>query len=72
MSYRRSSQWPRHDDKSYNESLCSHNMVTGVTEGIRNGHEVTGGQEEIRYRPQMVTENQKEIPYCSSGISSGK
>ena len=34
-------------------------MVTGATEEIRNGHD-------------MVTAVQEEIPYCSSGISSGK
>ena len=33
---------------------------------------VTVIQEEIRYRPQMVTKNQEEIPYCSHGTSSGK
>ena len=36
-----------------------HAMVTGVTEEVRNGRE-------------MVTAVQEEIPYCSSGISSGK
>ena len=36
-----------------------HNMVTGVTEEVRNGRD-------------MVTAVQEEIPYCSSGISSGK
>ena len=34
-------------------------MVTGVTEEVRNGRD-------------MVTAVQEEIPYCSSGISSGK
>ena len=34
-------------------------MLTGATEEIRNGHD-------------LVTAVQKEIPYCSSGISSGK
>ena len=36
-----------------------HDMVTGVTEEVRNGRD-------------MVTAVQEEIPYCSSGISSGK
>ena len=62
-------------------------MVTGATGEIRHCRDmVTGIQGEIRYRPDMVTaateENrnghdmvtavQEEIPYCSSGISSGK
>ena len=36
-----------------------HNMVTGVTQEVRNAHDI-------------VTAVQEEIPYCSSGISSGK
>ena len=36
-----------------------HDMVTGITEEVRNGRD-------------MVTTVQEEIPYCSSGISSGK
>ena len=36
-----------------------HDMVTGVTKEVRNGRD-------------MVTAVQEEIPYCSSGISSGK
>ena len=36
-----------------------HDIVTGVTEEIRNGRDV-------------VTAVQEEIPYCSSGISPGK
>ena len=36
-----------------------HDMVTGVTKEVRNDHDV-------------VTAVQEEIPYCSSGISSGK
>ena len=36
-----------------------HDILTGVTEEIRNGHD-------------MVRAVQEEIPYCSSGISSGK
>ena len=62
-------------------------MVTGATGEIRHCRDmVTGVQGEIRYRPDMATaateENrnghdlvtavQEEIPYCSSGISSGK
>ena len=33
---------------------------------------VTGGPEEILQYPQMTTETQKEIPYCSPSTSSGK
>ena len=62
-------------------------MVKGVTGEIRHYRDiVTGVQGEIRYRPDMVTGGseemrneldkvtavQEEIPYCSSGISSGK
>ena len=62
-------------------------MVTGVTGEVRHCRDmVTRIQGEIRYRPDMVTaateENrnghdmvtavQEEIPYCSSGTSSGK
>ena len=36
-----------------------HDMVTGVTEEVRNGRD-------------MVTAVRGDIPYCSSGISSGK
>ena len=36
-----------------------HDILTGVTEGNRNGHD-------------MVTAVREQIPYCSSGISSGK
>ena len=36
-----------------------YDMVTGVTEEVRNGRD-------------MVTAVQEEIPYCSTGISSGK
>ena len=36
-----------------------HDILTGVTEGVRNSRD-------------MVTAVQEEIPYCSSGISSGK
>ena len=62
-------------------------MVTGATGEISHCRDmVTGIQGEIRYRPDMVTAAteesrnghdmvtavQEEIPYCSSGISSGK
>ena len=62
-------------------------MVTGVQEEIRHCRDmVTGIQGEIRYRPDMVrggseemrngldivTAVQEEVPYCSSGIYSGK
>ena len=62
-------------------------MVTGVTGEIRQCRDMlTGIQGEIRYRPDMVTGDseevhndrdmvtavQEEIPYCSSGIFSGK
>ena len=64
-----------------------HDMVTGVTGEIRHCRDmVTGVQGEIRYRSGMVTEAteenrnghdmvtaiQEKIPYCYSGISSGK
>ena len=62
-------------------------MVTRVQREIRYRPDmVTGAQGEIRYRPDMVTGGSEEmrngldivtavqegIPYCSSGISSGK
>ena len=62
-------------------------MVTGARGEILHCRDmVTGIQGEIRYRPDMVTAAteknrnghdmvtavQEEIPYCSSGISSGK
>ena len=48
-------------------------MLTGAAEEIRSGHDmVTGGTEEIRNGHDMVTAVQEQIPYCSSGISSGK
>ena len=44
-------------------------MVTGATER----HDIlTGVTEEVRNGRDMVTAVQEEIPYCSSGISSGK
>ena len=64
-----------------------HDMVTGVTEEVRNGHYmVTGGPEEFRFRPHMVTgvqeeireyshmttETEEKIPYCSPSTSSRK
>ena len=33
---------------------------------------LTGGPEEIRYNPHMMTATQEEIPYCSPTLSSGK
>ena len=62
---------------------AGHYMVTGATREIRQGHYmvtgaterhgmVTRGSEEIRNGYDMVTAVQGEIPYCSSGISSGK
>ena len=48
-------------------------MVTGVTEEIRHCRDmVTGGSEWMRNGLDIVTAVQEEIPYCSSGISSGK
>ena len=48
-------------------------MVTGVQEEIRSRpHIVTGGSEKMRTGLDMVTAVQEEIPYCSSGNSSGK
>ena len=51
-------------------------MVTGFT-GVQGEvryrpHMVTGATEEICNGHDMVTAVQEEIPYCSSGISSGK
>ena len=47
--------------------------ATGVQREIRYRPDmVTDGSEEIRNGPNMVTAVQEEIPYCSSGISSGK
>ena len=62
---------------------AGHYMVRGATREIRQGHYmvtgaterhdiVTGGSEEIRNGHDMVTAVQEEIPYYSSGISSGK
>ena len=48
-------------------------MVTGVHEEIRNRHHMaTGFHEGNRYRPHSVIGFRNEIPYCSSGTSSGK
>ena len=48
-------------------------MVTGVIEETHKGpYMMTGVTEKIRQYPHMTTETQEEIPYCSSGISSGK
>ena len=48
-------------------------MVTGATEEIRHCRDmVTGATEENRNGHDMVTAVQEEIPYCSSGSSSGK
>ena len=47
--------------------------ATGVQGEIRyRPYMVTGGSREMRNGLDMVTANQEEIPYCSSGISSGK
>ena len=48
-------------------------MVTGVTGEISHcGDMVTGDSEEVHNDRNMVTAVQEKIPYCSSGISSGK
>ena len=48
-------------------------MVTGATGEIRQCRDmVTEDSEEIRNGHDMVTAVQEVIPYCSSGISSGK
>ena len=48
-------------------------MVTGVRGEIRYRPDmVTGGSEEMRNGLDMATAVQEEIPYCSSGLSSGK
>ena len=69
------------------EILQCRDMVTGVTGKICHCRDMlTGIQGEIHYRPDMVrgaseemrngldmvTAVQEDIPYCSSGISSGK
>ena len=51
-------------------------MVTGAT-GVQGEiryrpYRVTGGSREMRNGLDIVTAVQEEIPYCSSGISSGK
>ena len=55
------------------EDCCD--MVTGATrvsEEVRKcPHMVTGGSEEMRNGLDMVTAVQGDIPYCSSGSSSG-
>ena len=54
----------------------AHDMMTGVIEQTTKGpHLVTGATRETRYDPHMVTGAtavQEEVPYCSSGIPSGK
>ena len=41
--------------------------------GPEVGHDMgTGVQQEIRYRPHVVTEIPEDIPHCSLGTSSGK
>ena len=54
----------------------AHDTMTGVIEQTTKGpHMVTGATGETRHDPHMVTEAtavQEEIPYCSSGIPSGK
>ena len=48
-------------------------MVTGIQGEIRYGPDmVTGDSEEVHNDRDMVTAVQEQIPYCSSGISSGK
>ena len=48
-------------------------MVTGIQREIRYRPDmVTAATEELRNRHDMVTAVQEGIPYCSSGISSGK
>ena len=51
---------------------CPH-MVTGATGEFCHCRDmVTGASEEMRNGLDMVTAVQEDIPYCSSGISSGK
>ena len=55
------------------EILHCRDMVTRVQGDIRYGHDLTiGSTGELRNGHEMVTVVQKEIPYCSSGVSSGK
>ena len=35
-------------------------------------HMLTGGPEEVRQNPHMMTATEEEIPYCSPNTSSGK
>ena len=53
-------------------SKCTH-IVTGATGEFCHCRDmVTGGSEEMRNGLDMVTAVQGDIPYCSSGFSSGK
>ena len=50
-----------------------HDILTGATGEIRHCRDmVTAATEENRNGHDMMTAVQEEIPYCSSGISSGK
>ena len=58
---------------------CSEMICSSHQSGHLNGsdveeylHIMTGGPEEIRNRPHMVTGYQEDIPYCSPWTSSGK
>ena len=55
------------------ENRHCRDTVTGVQAEIRYRADiVTGGSEDLRKGLDIVTAVQKEIPYCSSGISSAK
>ena len=49
------------------ETETNPHMVTGTYP-----HMLTGGPEEIRHNPHLMTATQEEIPYCSPTTSSGK
>ena len=55
------------------ETCQCRDMLTGIQGEIRYGPDmVTGDSEEVHNDRDMVTAVQEEIPYCCSGISSGK
>ena len=60
--------FPHHSDQLNSpETETNSHMVTE-----NYAHMVTGGPEEIRHNPHIMTATQEEIPYCSPTTSSGK
>ena len=49
-----------------------HSGQLNSTEAENFPHTVTGGPDEIRHNPHILTATQEEIPYCSPTTSSGK